>query len=101
MKLDFQKLMLDATQFTRSGNLQAATAAIQAALAGAAPAATATTVPPKTTAIGDVFDVIDVAAREVPDDVARSPSTPYAHQTPGPGRFIAGSHGSAGGQRRR
>ena len=101
MKLDFQKLMLDATQFTRSGNLQAATAAIQAALAGAAPAATATTVPPKTTALGDVFDVIDVAACEVPDDVARSPSpsTPCAYQTPGPGRFIAGSHGIAGGQR--
>ena len=99
MKLDFHKLMLDATHFTRSGNLQAASAAIQAALAGGVPAATDATAPPKTTAIGTMFDVIDVAAREVPDDVARSPSTPYAHQTPGPGHFIAGSHGSVGGQR--
>ena len=99
MKLDFQKLMLDATHFTRSGNLQAATAAIQAALAVAGPTATDTTVPTRTTVIGEMFDVIDVNAREVPADVTRSPSTPYAHQIPEAGRFIAGSHGSASGQR--
>ena len=99
VKLDFQKLMLDATHLTRTGNLQAATAAIQAALAGVAPTATGITVPTKTTAIGKVFDVIDVSAREVPDDVVRSPSTPYVHQTPEAGRFIAGSHGRASGQR--
>ena len=99
MKLDFQRLMLDATHFTRSGKLQAATAAIQAALAGAAPAATDATVPSRTTPTGQVFDVIDITAHEVPDDAARSPSTPFANQPPGAGRFIAGSYGSPGGQR--
>lgn len=35
MNPDFQQLMRNATRLTRSGDLQAATAAIQAALAGA------------------------------------------------------------------
>ena len=99
MKLDFQKLMLDATHFTRSGNLQAATAAIQAALAGGAPTATDTTEPNRTNAIRQAVDVIDVIAREMPEDVVRSPSHAFTHQTPGSERFIAGSYGSASKQR--
>lgn len=89
MKLDFQQLMLDATRLTRSGDLQAATAAIQAALAGVAPAAGDT----------NVFDVIDVVARELPETTPRSPSSRHVDQKPGPERFIAGSHRAAGDQR--
>ena len=60
MHPDFQRLMNDATRLVRGGDLQAATAAIQAALhgqpAGAAPAA-------REPAANDM--VIDVDAREV------------------------------------
>ena len=51
MNTAFQKLMNDATRLTRSGDLQAATAAIQAAL-GAKSAARSE--------IRPAFDVIDV-----------------------------------------
>ena len=91
-----QRLMNNAAQLTRSGNLQAATAAIQAALGGGVPAAAAST---------DMRDVIDVEARVVPD-LARefddeAPSAP-AGSVPDSGRsglFIAGSHGDASGHR--
>lgn len=58
----YQKLMNDAARLTRSGDLQAATAAIQAALAGATRAAQAAadTASPE-------GDVIDIKARVVPD----------------------------------
>ncbi|MFC5523834.1 alpha/beta hydrolase family esterase [Polaromonas jejuensis] len=89
----FQRLMNNATRLTRVGDLQAATAAIQAALRGGVPAAAAST---------DRRDVIDVEAREVPDfarafdDVA--PAAP-AGNVYDSGRFIAGSHGDATGHR--
>ena len=38
MNPDFQRLMTDAARLTRAGDLQAATAAIQAALRGGVPA---------------------------------------------------------------
>lgn len=65
MHPEFQQLMSQATRLTRSGNLAAATAAIQAALMGVQP--TAASAAPRY----DEADVIDVEAREVP---ARSPS---------------------------
>ena len=84
MNSAFQKLMNDATRLTRAGDLQAATAAIQAAL-GAKSAVRSE--------IRPAFDVIDVHAREVP-----------APQQPGvdpatPGDFVAGSSGSGTARR--
>ena len=102
MKFDFQQLMLDATRLTRSGDLQAATVTLQAALAGAAlcaPAATDATAATQASAIGAVFDVIDIVACEVADS-ASGPSSAFSCDTAGgPERFIAGTHGHAGGQR--
>ena len=94
MNPDFQRLMKDAAQLTRAGDLQAATVAIQAALGGGVAAAAA--------AAQDLRDVIDVAARVVPDS-ARTfddevPPAP-AGNAPDAGRFIAGSHGDASGHR--
>ncbi len=60
MHAEFQQLMSQATRLTRSGNLAAATAAIQAALMGVQP--TAASAAPRY----DEADVIDVEAREVP-----------------------------------
>lgn len=60
MHPEFQQLMSQATRLTRSGNLAAATAAIQAALLGVQP--TAATAAPRV----DDADVIDVEAWEVP-----------------------------------
>lgn len=60
MHPEFQQLMSQATRLTRSGNLAAATAAIQAALLGVQP--TAASAAPRY----DEADVIDVEAREVP-----------------------------------
>ena len=57
---DFQHLMTEAARLTRSGDLQAATAAIQAALGGAAGAAGTATTP------AGVVDAIDVESRELP-----------------------------------
>jgi poly(hydroxyalkanoate) depolymerase family esterase len=67
MSPDFQNLMAEATRLTQSGNLQAATAAIQAALSG-----TATAPEP---AAADLT-VIDVEAREVFPENAPQPYTP-------------------------
>ncbi|PPA75621.1 poly(3-hydroxyalkanoate) depolymerase [Achromobacter spanius] len=124
MHPDFQQLMSQATRLTRSGNLAAATAAIQAALMGASP--TAASASPRY----DEADVIDVEAREVPastvsaaassdsgshstpapsrardDDVGQSPHTPAMPRAPGessatPGDyFTAGSFRNSAGQR--
>lgn len=94
MNPDFQRLMKDTAQLTRAGDLQAATAAIQAALGGGVAAAAA--------AAQDLRDVIDVAAREVPDSARtfddEAPPAP-AGDVPDAGRFIAGSHGDASGHR--
>ena len=67
----FQRLMHEATRLTRFGNLKAATAAIQSALARA-PAE-----PPPGAHEGDV---IDAEVRELPEHPALAPGTPVAPQ---------------------
>ncbi len=83
MNESFQRLMAEATRLTRSGDLRAATAAIQAGLrgAGAWPAS------------HDAC-VIDVEAREVDTE---SELVPFP--APRAGQFIAGSHTDAAGTR--
>jgi len=73
---DFHKLMAEATRLTQAGDLGAATAAIQAALDRRSFAADAR-------APGRDDDVIDVEAREVPDDDAVALDGPAARE-PGP-----------------
>ena len=83
----FQNSMAEATRLMQSGNLQAATAAIQAALSGAAVPASA-----------DDLNVIDVEAHEVGRAAPAQKSSEPAVK-PGPaGQFISGSHseGTAG-----
>ncbi len=80
--------MRNATRLTRRGQLQAATAAIQAALSGR-PEAPAASRPRR-----DADDAIDVAARE-----ATAPS-PEAEAPSPEGRFVASSYADASGQRR-
>jgi poly(hydroxyalkanoate) depolymerase family esterase len=91
MHPDFQRLMNDATRLVRGGDLQAATAAIQAALHGQPAAAAAADREP---APHDM--VIDVDAREVdaplPQDQRVTPEEPQ-HAPPsaqGAGTFVAG-----------
>jgi len=87
----FQNLMAEATRLTQSGNLQAATAAIQAALRGAALPAAA-----------DDANVIDVEAHEVKREAPapHQPAQPAQTVKPGPsGQFISGSHTEAAGTR--
>ncbi|OUM00857.1 extracellular catalytic domain type 1 short-chain-length polyhydroxyalkanoate depolymerase [Variovorax sp. JS1663] len=93
MNPDFKQLMLQASQLTRSGDLHAATAAIQAALRGA------TQVP---TQAGQPDDVIDVEARVLPpyaptseEGVAVPP-----READAAGTFITGSFADAGAGRR-
>ncbi len=76
MNPDFQRLMADAARLTRGGDLQAATAAIQSALAGrvSAPAA-----PPETR------DVIDVPSRELPQTAGPSPAGSFTRHRFGEG----------------
>ena len=86
----FQNSMAEATRLMQSGNLRAATAAIQAALGGAAVAPSGTAHDP---------NVIDVEAHVVGGRPApaQKPTEPTAK--PGPtGQFISGSHteGAAG-----
>lgn len=81
MNPELQRLMHEATQLTRSGQLQAATDLIQRALrggdAGVAPTPAPTAAAPATPAANaDV--VIDVAARVVPDTAARTTPDPVA-----------------------
>ena len=84
----FQNSMAQATRLMQTGDLQAATAAIQAALGDAAMPASA----------GDDLNVIDIEAHEVDRAApAQKPSEPTVR--PGPaGQFIIGSHteGTAG-----
>lgn len=95
MHPEFQQLMSQATRLTRSGNLAAATAAIQAALLGVQP--TATAAQPRF----DDADVIDVEAWEVPDSkpvvepVSDAPSQPASQ----PDVFLSGAFRNAAGQR--
>ena len=80
MTNDFQHFMNEATRLTRSGDLQAATAAIQSALRGGAPDIAATTV-----GAAVAVDAIDVESRELP---SRDGS-----------QFIAGNFATASGRR--
>ncbi len=88
----FQSSMAEATRLMQTGNLQAATAAIQAALGGASVPLSANATPT------DDLNVIDVEAHEVGRAApSRKPSEPAVK--PGPaGQFISGSHteGTAG-----
>ncbi|MCM5682248.1 PHB depolymerase family esterase [Schlegelella sp. S2-27] len=84
MNSTFQRLMAQATQLTRAGDLRGATAAIQAALAGGA-------APPPAPADADV---IDVPARELVEPVA-----PLNRAAPVAGEFITGSYTGAAGTR--
>lgn len=99
MHPDFQHLMHRATQLTQTGDLSAATAAIQAALRGGLAAA------PRRQ---DDADVIDVEAWEVPDPARASDATPHvagdaAQPVPKPAvagdTFTAGSFRNSSGQR--
>ena len=84
MNASFKQLMAEATRLTRAGELQRATAAIQAALAGvSAPTARGTTT------------VIDVDARVVDTTTVAMPLPP----APLAGQFISGSHTEAAGTR--
>lgn len=92
----FQRVMAEATRLTRGGELRGATAAIRAALRGAA-------VPP-TPAPGDYTDVIDVQARAVEAREAGARHTdvesqPTGRAAPRADQFIAGSHTDANGKR--
>ncbi len=102
MTFDFQKLMQKAARLTQSGRLQAATAAIQAALGGAS----AGTAPSAANEARMAGEVIDVEARDltIPDPVAAvqdSAEAPAAEQPApaAPSQFIAGSFAMAGSKR--
>lgn len=90
MNPDFLQTMRNAVRLTRAGSLQAATAAIQASLSGKA---AASSTPDAAPSAPPDHDVIDVAAREVPQ-AARTDS-----QTTSAESFTAGSH-SEGAVRR-
>jgi poly(hydroxyalkanoate) depolymerase family esterase len=99
MHPEFQQLMNQATRLTQSGNLAAATAAIQAALRGDASAACTRQ---------DESDVIDVEAWEIPESAGASGTAPAAlDEAVAPTRkpavsgdaFIAGSFRNSAGQR--
>ena len=103
MTLDFQALMQQAARLTQSGDLQAATAAIQAALGG----------PPATAAAFAANDArmageaIDVESRELPDPNASSAVQGSAAVSAPDGtapqstaaQFIAGSFSMPAGRR--
>ena len=77
MNQDFQRLMTEATRLTQSGDLQAATAAIQSALGMAGlPSALAANDEPGSNLASDV---IDVAVREVPVTAGQ-----HQHEATGP-----------------
>jgi len=87
MNPDFKQLMAEATRLTRRGELQRATAAIQAALRGAPVAAAS-----------DDGVVIDVEAREVGSASAlASPLPPMA--SPLAGQFVSGTYRHGAGTR--
>ena len=79
----FQRLMADATQLTRSGDLRAATAAIQAALGGATAS---------THAALDDTAVIEGEAREIKEDGSRNDAPTF-------GQFIGGTYADKTGSR--
>lgn len=86
----FQRLMRDATRLTHGGDLHAATAAIQAALAGNQPAA----------ASAPDQEVIDVVARVVNEPSAPAQAAPPVQTASPPGEsFTNGSFSGHGLQR--
>ena len=90
--VSFQNFLANATRMTQGGNVQGATAAIQAALAKAGlHGATAG-------AFGGDANVIDVEAWEVgrPPMARQQPAQPAETVQPGPiGQFVGGSHTDA------
>jgi poly(hydroxyalkanoate) depolymerase family esterase len=119
-----QRLMEKATRLTRGGDLQAATAAIQAALAGVSPAVPAANHPqPANDAqLANESQVVDVAAREITapspvtapsQDIAADVAAPTheaaaevaaaaAQPAPrhiGQGEFVAGHYAGSAGAR--
>ncbi|MDZ5455940.1 extracellular catalytic domain type 1 short-chain-length polyhydroxyalkanoate depolymerase [Azohydromonas lata] len=93
MNADFQRTMLAATRLTRAGDLQAATALIQAALHGQPSAHPPTFTPAPSTPFTTPFtaplgthrpqaDVIDIPARVVSDPAPASPSPGAAPEAP-------------------
>jgi poly(hydroxyalkanoate) depolymerase family esterase len=78
MKSSLQHLLADATRLTRAGDLQAATAAIQAALGS-------------TAAAPSEGNVIDVTARTIDGDGDVTPTVPPSHSRSNEAsRFVAG-----------
>ena len=90
MNSTFQHVMAEATRLTRGGDLRGATAAIRAALRGAA------AVPPEP---ADQAGVIDVEARVVEAREVETESQPAGRAAPPAGQFIAGKHTDANGTR--
>lgn len=107
MTPDFQALMREAAQLTRSGNLAGAQAAIQAALGGAA--APALPVMPDVPGVPGAFaafaapgafrspapETIDVLARFIDEHASPLPQQPRPAAPAGPG-MTAGHHAAAG-----
>jgi poly(hydroxyalkanoate) depolymerase family esterase len=87
MNPSFQQLMADATRLTRTGDLHAATAAIQAALHGSSPSADADA------------SVIDVEAREIRVERDLEAPVPPPRPSGDPGRFLASRYVHAAGTR--
>jgi poly(hydroxyalkanoate) depolymerase family esterase len=94
MNPDFNHLMAEATRLTRSGDLHAATAAIQAALGGFAATRPSATETPA---------VIDVEVREIPGPAPANvvdAEVPDAYvDVPLSGSFVAGHFADAAGRR--
>jgi poly(hydroxyalkanoate) depolymerase family esterase len=117
MNTNFQQVMAEATRLTRAGDLQAATASIQAALRGrgaAAPSGSdAGVIDVEVREVdGEGLDVQEVAAQEVePRDIdARgadvaavraheAEADTFQRPTPPAGRFITGRHTEGAGSR--
>jgi poly(hydroxyalkanoate) depolymerase family esterase len=99
MNTQFQQLMSEAARLTRSGDLSAATAAIQSALANGA-AAAGTAGMPRFDGMAPFhamprFDAIDVEAFEIKDPAGQETATAPPAAKAVPGSFTTGSHGSA------
>ena len=93
MHPNFQSLMQDATRLTRAGDLQGATAAIQAALGHGEPSTSTVTADARTNNL-----VIDVEAREVPS-ASEAQAEAQAQEAPAEGNlreesFTAGRFGT-------
>jgi poly(hydroxyalkanoate) depolymerase family esterase len=106
MTFDIQQLMREATRLTQGGDLQAATAAIQAALGGAAQHGAPVAANEAWMRNGAIDvesrDVSDVVPADAPEESAAPQPQPQATQrdaTVAPAQFLAGSFGTASGKR--